>query len=360
MVHALDSLRDAEVHLYIASLGFGLVRSTQTISSYNLNMQLPAESPSSLLNIVNAEPFEPIRWWGTINGVLYKEETPIARMIANKEYDLIVVALTNNFLLLVSADIASASQMEGFQNVRVLGPKGVNWLQKYMRHIAKRGVIMPYTPRMNDLIPGSRNDFAQRCAMHFFREILIPNDFKGTSAEDRERVAEKLGGKANGGATQSFDQAMLNQLIEKYKTEDLTMSSAYMKAHSEAQFPITFEKFQRAWGMQDQTETTGDEMDDALAAIQAVGLSNVYDDQTEVMSAIRLFITALNKQGGGVFQVKDLASWAKIYYDRRNKQIPDTLQSPTKLGKILSTMSEELRVIKSMSALGGRQYEVRP
>jgi hypothetical protein len=357
VLQAMDHLQGVETQLFVVSLGFGLVKAEDTIASYNINMQPPMESPSSLAGIITSEVFEPIRWWSAVNRSL-GSENPIAKIIASKEYDLIVVCLTNSFLGLVAADIASATQLEGFNRVRIVGPKGTHWIQKYLRHIAKRGVMLPYTKSLNDLVPGNRNDFAQRAALHFVREVLVPNKFNGDLKEHTELVR-----KAMGNVTSFSDQItdeLLSDTIASLKEEGVTLATeAYTKALNATNLRIPFPKFQRAWGVQEESEASTEEMDDALAALDIAGMSgSAGGDTGESITTIKLFVSAVRARGGGGFTVRDVTNWAKLYFDRRKEAIPETFASPNKLGRLLSTISSEIGVTKLTNAIGGKSYRV--
>jgi hypothetical protein len=357
MLQAMDHLGDVDSNLFIVSLGFGLVKAEDIIASYNLNMQESDQSASSLLNIVTEELFEPIRWWNAVNRNVHGPESPVANLITSNDYDLIIIALTNNFLHLAAADIASCCTTEAFNKVRIVGPKGNNWMLKYMRHIAKRGVIMPYGPTLNDMIPGNRLDFAQRAALHFIQKILVPSEYSTDLNLHKKMVGEIFGGRDSTGGT--YDEDDVKARIEVLKVEHLNITDAYTALIKQG-VQIRLDKFQRLWGMQQVQETSESDIDDAMAALNTIGIVQGYDDQSEVIQTLRTFTNALRSRGGGKFTVGDVCDWAKIYYDRRQKKLPLTLQSRPKLGRLLPSLVGELRIIKTVNSIGAKIYEVLP
>jgi hypothetical protein len=358
ITQAMDKLGAHDADLFIVSLGFGLVKSTDTIASYNLNMQEPDQSPSSLLNVITEETFVPNRWWHAVNATVHGIDNPISRLIESAEYDLVLIALTNNFLNLAAQDISASSNGKAFGKVRIVGPRANNWLLKYMRHIAKRGVIMPYSTALNDMIPGNRLDFAQRAAIHFIQNVLV-RDEKGDIETHRKMVEESQGTKGGGlvHSTVTSAKDFLTTLLEE--RPDITMSEAYGQLVSAGQ-QIPFNVFQRIWGISQPEENTEDEMSSALAALSKIGIATGYDDQSEVVNALRLFTTALRSRGGGKFQVGDICDWAKIYYDSQKKPIPITLQSRPRLGRLMPTLCDSLKMLKTQNAIGQKIYEVYP
>jgi len=365
VLQVMDSLEGAKDHveeadLYIVSLGFGFVKENDVISSYNINIQPPEESPSSLSHIVTAEKFESLRWWNAINRTLYNREAPIADLIARREYDIILVALSNSFLQLVAADVASVSQIDGFQRLRILGPKGSNWMLKYIRHIAKRDVIMPYSPKLNDMIPGNRNDYPQRATLHFIKEILAPSGFEGSVQDHRQKVTDLMLPRLQTFGAQSDDHIITDFITQQREAGITSISAAYTRAVAQFSFPIRFDKFERAWGMTSQKEPTTSELDDAMEALTSIGIANEYDSQEEVISALKLFTQALRSRGGGKFTAGDVITWSKLYFDKRQKPIPETLTNPSKLGRLISMISDDLMLIKNQNAIGGKYYEARP
>ena len=362
IMNVLDGLaaKDIEVEMYIISLGFGLVKATDPIQSYNINTW--GTDPSSLQEIVTGEPFKPRRWWEGINRILNKTDSPVADLIDRKEHDLVLIATTSKFLELYASDLAKAVQYRGETNIRVVGPSlGKGYVAKDLKLLSNSDIIMPYDRRLGRKIVGNRNDFAHRCALHFVTDVL-PNDLEGSVTTHKKTVQD---------AMNAMGDPIVRDRTEEISSEDLT---AFLKQEGEGKSSDEVFKLLISRGvkvsharilllMEGKESISTDEQEAASSAWDQIEPTAVSGDMRlqEVLEALIVFqSTAKEHTTQRVFIAKDIKIWAERYFEGLGKTLPDMFASTNKLSRLLNRSGKEIGIVKviTSSQYGVAKYEL--
>jgi hypothetical protein len=160
-LRAADALSAEVVFL---SAGLGVVPQKEPVPAYNLT-----SSPGlrdSIGKRIN-EPYSSARWWRELNNARGKGDA-LARLIRQREPDLILAALPASYLAMVGEEFATLP--DGLRkSLRIIGPRRAEEVPDHMR-----SYWLPYDWRLDNKktgYNGTTADFPHRALRHFVTEL---------------------------------------------------------------------------------------------------------------------------------------------------------------------------------------------
>lgn len=164
---ALAAAQAYDATLHIVSAGMGLIHVDDPVPAYSLTVA--GRVSDNVLTRVKDGEAAPAQWWTALNARL-RQANPLARLIASKAADLIVLALPSTYIDLVAEDLGSLSARAAAR-VRVIGlPSLAPRLPPAL--IAS---LVAYDERLENTktgYAGTRADFVQRATRHFMTQVL--------------------------------------------------------------------------------------------------------------------------------------------------------------------------------------------
>jgi hypothetical protein len=155
---------ESGVVLVFVSAGLGLVRASAVIPRYTLTT-VPGD-PQSVGRHVEGD-FSTVAWWEALRDAGLRKPDDV-RSICSEAGGVLVVALPGTYLRMVGTELA-ALPGELLARTRIVGAP-FDAVPPPLRTL-----WMPYDERLDGALsanPGTRGDFAQRAARHFFHSVL--------------------------------------------------------------------------------------------------------------------------------------------------------------------------------------------
>ncbi|WP_338523596.1 hypothetical protein NUH87_28350 [Pseudomonas batumici] len=156
-----------DAKLMFASTGLGLVEGDHKCPPYNLTV---AQDPNSIIPRLEKLGAQASDWWEAMNATQSKGSA-IADLVSQPDVDLVLIALSSNYLQLIGEDLRKIRDVE-IDKLRIFTSRpGIEMLPSHLRRIA-----MPYDERLEtSTLPGTRNDFPQRALRHFVEVLDLSN-----------------------------------------------------------------------------------------------------------------------------------------------------------------------------------------
>lgn len=154
------SCRAAEVAgapLFIVSAGLGLVADETRIPAYGLTISNNGDE--SIARRINSGGFSPINWWRAVTQGPCSQA--LSEIFKTPDERPIIFALTHPYAEMISDDLATLSDAQ-VARLRIIGLSIKSALP-----LRLRANLLPYDERLQQIIPGTRSDFAQRALYHF-------------------------------------------------------------------------------------------------------------------------------------------------------------------------------------------------
>ena len=351
-----------ETEICIASLGYGLIRQANDIHSYNLNLEKPENSSASLYSKITKEKFLPDRWWSLLNERLYDTRFPIAQLLNKSNYDIVIITTTVKFLSLIAEDLA---QVNDYSKMRILGITKSKSIPTILRGRIPAETFLPYDRRISKEIPGNRTDLPHRCALHYVREI-VPEYYNDITAEN-VAILKKMHDINPTGATEKIvvSSEKLISTINKMKEEGLPARLAYNQIKT-LRYKCSAKRFDLLWSgalkQSNKLKQNQKQLDAAKEALSQIPFEVTgAADYTEVLESIRIFQAIIQeKDPTAIFTARDISFWAKHYYKILDKNLPEILDNPTKLSRLITEMYEDLglETVDSVGRSGPSQYRL--
>ena len=166
----------AGADLYIASAGFGLVRSDESLPSYNVTVSDPSNPLSHALSRCGAAPSD---WWVALRRTGVAKRSLLELLAANP-HSLLMLALPSTYLNLLGRELAQVNQQDASRVRIVTAGVALSELPEILR-----ASVLPYDARLES-VPGwsgTQGDFAQRACRHFI-EVLQAHTLSLDDARD--------------------------------------------------------------------------------------------------------------------------------------------------------------------------------
>lgn len=158
---AKEAAACASAELYVISAGLGLVHNRRAIPSYGVTVSDRGDQAIAR-RIVGR--FDPAAWWAAVSRSPYSERL---EEVIGRHRGLVLVALTTPYAAMIGSALA-AQPAEALARIRLFG----HGLRAVLPERLGRNV-MPYDARLDDAVPGTRTDFAQRALRHFCQHVAI-------------------------------------------------------------------------------------------------------------------------------------------------------------------------------------------
>jgi hypothetical protein len=180
---ALRASQISEAPLYAISAGLGLVAIERSIPAYGLTVS--GKGPESIVARIN-DHFDPTSWWSAVSRGPYS--TPMTHVFSNDVSKCIVVALSQSYARMLASSL-DALPNSAIARLRIVGANLGSILPSRLS-----SSLLPYDERLQAVLPGTRNDFAQRALLHFVSSGLTTHP-DGDAATHRAWVLSALSGK---------------------------------------------------------------------------------------------------------------------------------------------------------------------
>lgn len=162
--------------LYIVSAGLGLVAGSTKVPTYGVTVARRGDD-SIPLRIKGR--FDPVPWWAAVcSGPV---STSLQQVLSKARGRIALLALTKPYAGMLAGALA-ALPGDLTVGLRIFGWRLEEDLPK-----ALHGSIMNYDARLDAVLPGTRNDFAQRAMAHFV-DVVLP--LGGADCETHRRQVE--------------------------------------------------------------------------------------------------------------------------------------------------------------------------
>lgn len=237
-----DAKRAAEqisAKLMFASTGLGLVSSDHPCPAYNLTV---AEEPNSIrpkLADIGAAPSD---WWDAVNDH-YQRPSPIAALARRPEVKQILVALSSNYIDLVSNDLGRIRPAD-LVKLRIFTSRpGVERLPAHLKHLA-----MPYDERLEGShLAGTRADFPQRALRHFVESVMHPGDSPALARQTVSKAMAELQPVAKVNRRRASDEEVLSLLANAWSDHNGSSSRLLRYLRDEALVSCEQSRFRGLW-----------------------------------------------------------------------------------------------------------------
>lgn len=181
---ALKAADASSASHWIISAGLGLISATEEVPAYDLTVS--GTGSNQIQRKIVREHFDSRAWWRE----LAKRRRPhrtLTHLVTANPRALILVALPANYLSMVLNDLTQLGSSD-LKRLRIVGstPTAIP--------DALRSVWLPYDERLDSPlspIRGTRSDFPQRAARHFF-EIVWPHMRTSSAVAHTNAVSKAL------------------------------------------------------------------------------------------------------------------------------------------------------------------------
>ncbi len=346
IISTMDALKGlhCKPDLFVVSEGFGLIKSDKVIASYDIHIG-SGDDPSSLANIITGEPFKPHRWWEGLNFILNGTTKPLKAMIASNEYALIILALTGRFIDLVSTDLNDLNLHE-MRKVRMVGPSTRSALGGAVGRIVRRGNTLPYDRRLKQIYVGNRNDFPQRCALHFVKEILPLVGLDASIEQHVESVQQAMNAIGTldriGSIGEEISAKKLREVLLPLKDSNPTLSVEEALEKLRAQGIVVSEvRLGILWSNDVADSEEALKAFNDVTELHRVGSTGTLNP--DVVQALKVLIKTLRAHNPQVtLTAKSISVWALQYYKLMGTTCPSELSSAKKVSGVLRRVGDVL------------------
>jgi hypothetical protein len=207
---------DLAVPLYIASAGLGLVKGDEPIPSYDLSIS-PHNAAAVQKRVSGA--FSAEAWWASVQRSPYAR--PVSDLLTGAATDLVLIAVSNAYVPLLAGDLSRLPDPQRGR-LRLFAPAEARYPESL------RPYLMPYDARVDQLVPGSRVDFAQRACEHFILGARTERRFPGSLEQQRAWVTASLTPLAPRvrAKREAVDDGRIRMLARSLAAQGLTYTSA--------------------------------------------------------------------------------------------------------------------------------------
>jgi hypothetical protein len=182
-VEAKAAAAESGAVLVFVSAGLGLVRASAVIPRYSLTT-VPGD-PHAVGPHVDGD-FSPVAWWEALREAALRKPNEL-KLVCSDAGGALVVALPGTYLRMVGTELASLPSAL-LSRMRIVGAP----LDSVPSTL--RALWMPYDDRLDGALsanPGTRGDFPQRAARHFFQYVL-QQDPDGDASDHADSVKRHL------------------------------------------------------------------------------------------------------------------------------------------------------------------------
>lgn len=182
---AIATVESSGADLWVISAGLGLVHGEEKVPAYDLT--LSAGSASSIRRRVSDGPFDGAMWWSGI-GRRSRPKRSLYNLVMGRPSDQFIISVPGSYLELIQQDLLELAKAD-LERVRLVGPLRTDGLADCLK-----AIVMPYDDRFNgpeSPLPGTRADFPQRVARHFFEKVYCGAE-NASPSEHADRVRDWL------------------------------------------------------------------------------------------------------------------------------------------------------------------------
>ncbi len=329
---------DHDVELLTASIGFGLVQAEQQIVSYNINTW--SKDEDSLDGIITKEPFRPYRWWSAINQSLSQIGNPITKLA--ESYDVIIVAMSTNFLGLIVEDLLN---LVGNDKLYVVMAKsGKSFLPKALKTLQASKNCVFYDKRINDYSPGNRNDMAQRAALHFIEHIWTKSP--RSPAEECNTVMEEMldqKGQLEAKASKVvIDHVAARRWLEQYKVKKMGVAEAHTALQHQLGMAVPLAIVEMVY---DSHQPKTAEVDSGIDILKGMIFEENTSLDNDAGAFLKVFVKSMASHSpGSVFTAKQVSVWAAHYATKSSQDLPGSFKSAKGTSKALKQLGPYLGI----------------
>lgn len=205
-----------DVPLYIVSAGLGLVPASDRIPNYDLSVS--TGTPSSIHQRITG-PFSAADWWASVQSSGFAQ--PVSKLFESRASGLVLLAVSNAYVPLLVRDLEKLSDKHRAR-LRLFGSADAKYPP------ALRPQLMPYDSRLDELVSGSKVDFAQRAAEHFIIGASTEKEFPTQLDKQRTWVEANLKSitpKVNA-KRQPVDDTRIRQFARELAAQGLSYTNA--------------------------------------------------------------------------------------------------------------------------------------
>ena len=220
---------------YIVSAGLGLVRATDEVPNYDLSVS--AATPKAVQRRVTGS-FSANDWWAAVQQSTYAH--PIRKLFRGDDDQFVLIAVSNAYVPLLVAELEELSTRHRTR-LRLFGSMDA----KYPSTL--RMFLMPYDSRLDELVPGSKVDFAQRAAEHFIAGALAHRDFPVEVDQQREWVEARLNPvmPKRRPKREAVDDGRIREFAREFARQGLSYTSALNRLRKDRGIACEQSRFRR-------------------------------------------------------------------------------------------------------------------
>lgn len=320
--------------VFIVTGGQGLINLEEKITPYDFT-----SDKTQLMNIhqrIEGEKFIPHIWWQLINERRGKGSNPIADLIMENKYDIILGALTKGFIRYIVQDLGVASDAS---NVFIPIPRSIlSTFPKALHH-----VFVPYETEYADNIGAMRSNKSHKVVLKFLRQILDGTDAHtlklAIQATSITEALNRVSTKTSIDYTKLFEEH--KELLDLDTPEQVIQTCKILgiKVGGSRRF---IAEWRGAVGTIDLnpvekniTERARAAMDSIVKSRSEIALSINSDEM--ILQRLGLFVQTYREMAtDGAFTCKDVANWWSTLYDEE--------MSASKLTRTLSYNAQYLGI----------------
>lgn len=230
---------------YVVSAGLGLVHSSARVPAYDLSISGSTGRSSVLQKIKKGRPPVAQAWWRAMNNARSNPK-PLKCLIEKKEDSLVVLALSQPYFHMVSAELCELDTVV-LKRVRIVGLQREMEVPERLRHL-----VMPYDTRLNgrnSKYRGPMRTIALRAARHFLQLIDLRDGARGARAH-AERVKASLSDlcKPKHSRRSRVDDLHIAKLIARFrKNGTQSMRLGLQQLRREHLIACEDKRFERLW-----------------------------------------------------------------------------------------------------------------
>ncbi len=362
--HTLVKLQSyvSESNIHIASTAMGLVPLTQKIVPYDFT-----SNPNYFGNVhekVTKEPFVYTTWWSMINERLYKQPTPIARLLKDPKLKLVVIAVPPNTFKWLVDDLLTVDPqlLESKLRVMVTGVGSSAALGKFSTQLLR------VDKRLNKTMVGNRNDAGPRAAWFFIKlltEHLSSIDDDTLTHQDMlDKAMDLIGPKPQISQHNLSGDVDLKKILDHNPhLLEMPAGQAYKEVKRSHRGIGSITRFRSIYTLMKSStpeENTSEPpaLEDgalklALSAMEHIdpllikeGSKTITDEEEEeALFILRTFVQTLREhRPEGKFNARTVCLWAEEFCTASEIRIPTQLITSNRLSYVLKCYQEHLGI----------------
>ena len=151
-------------NVFIVTGGQGLIRIDEPIVPYDFTSDKGAEH--NIHQHITSEKFLPHMWWGMINDAQGRTQYPIAKLLDDDEYDIIIGALPKSFIKYIVSDLQALT--EDALTTKVFIPLPASSIGSFPKNI--HPALVQYCSSYTNDLGANRYNKAQQVAFKFINQ----------------------------------------------------------------------------------------------------------------------------------------------------------------------------------------------